>query len=295
MTITGSDPRLERWAAFFGILDTWRAKPDAPDAPSANEIAILLSETIRETVGIVDDDPRIVQARHLLALGDEFDAKYGKPGTFNSARMLIDRGNDWLQGVCYPLAVQHRFYASLLAAEDLDAPLHKLTPDEVMAAGEVALFRGETQFHEDVTVGILGPVGRLFKEDAQLQSLGDASIIGLRVPERNRQNRVSTVVDRGRRRSILRAHYDGARDNVSWLKAHERLIPNIPEDTRRRWNKETNRELRDIASEAGYKASRQLPLDEREKAIERHVLHDTPEQFREGLAKITAAGMKKSR
>jgi hypothetical protein len=295
MTISRSDPRLERWAAFFGILDSWRAKPDAPDAPSANEIAILLSETIRETVGIVDDDPRIVQARHLLGLGDEFNAKYGKRGTFNSARMLIDYCIDWLQSVFCPLAVQHRFYASLLAVEDLDAPLHKLKPDEVTAAGAAALFRGESQFHEDVTVGILGLVGRLFKEDAQLQSLGDTSVIGLSVPERNRQNRLSTILDKSLKRSILRAHYDGARDSVSWPKAHERLIPNIPEDTRKRWNKQTNRELRDIASQAGYKVSRQLPLDEREKAMERHVLCYTPEQFRQEFAKTTRAGMKKSK
>jgi hypothetical protein len=99
----------------------------------------------------------------------------------------------------------------------------------------------------------------------------------------------------GRGLSILRAHYDARRHGRSWLKSHQILIPNIGDETRRAWNKGVDGGLRKIARTAGSKAAEQKALNGGEQAIEAQVLRFTPDQFREGLASLAAAGGAKSR
>jgi hypothetical protein len=271
-----------------------RADPSASDAPSTNIIAIQVSELMRDTLGILPEDPRIVEARAILELAHEFKAKYGSPGTFAAAGDLIALVNEWHQGIGSVNAVRHRFYSSVRNM-NYDDPLDDKLTAQMIAAGSIGLLRGEAQYHEDVTTGFLGaPIARLFKEDSLFRSKGDDSLIARKIPRRNRQNRLSKLLEVGRGLSILRAHYDARRHGRSWLKSHQILLPGIGDETRRGWNKDVDRELRKIARMAGSKAAEQEPLNGDEQAIEAQVLRYTPDQFREGLASLTAAGGEKS-
>jgi hypothetical protein len=294
MSTDSTDPRVASWASFFKEFDAWRADPSSPDTPNANDIAIRVAELTRDTIGVLDDDPRIIEARCILKLADEFKTKYGTAGTFAAAGDLIGLMSDWLLGAGYVDAARHRFYASVRDT-DYDAPLDSKRTDQMVAAGAAGLLRGEAQYHEDVTTAVLGAsIARLYKDDALFQSKGDASLIARKIPGR-RQNRLSVLLDMGRGLSILRGHYDAECNASSWLKAHQILIPNVPDETRRCWNKEVDPKLRELARRAGRNAARKSPLDEEEYAMETQIRRHTPEQFREGLAAISKAGSEKAR
>jgi hypothetical protein len=294
MNMDSADPRMARWASILKEFDAWRTNPSAANAPSANSIAIRVDELMRDTLGIVPEDPRIIEARCILELADEFKSKYGSAGTFAAAGHLFGLTNEWLVETAYVAAARHRFFA-IIRDTDYDAPLDEGLTDHLISEGATGLLRGEARYHEDVTTGLLGPsIARLFKEDALNQSKGDDSLIRRKIPARNRQNRLSTLLDMGRGLSIVRAHYDAGFNAISWLKAHEILIPNIPAETRRGWNKKVDRKLREIAHTAGGKAVRQSPLDEDENAITTYVQRYTAEEFRAGLSAISKAGSEKA-
>lgn len=282
------DPRLVIFEQFLAVFDAWKADPNGPDTPSMAGMAALQHEMLAETIGLIGHEPLVAQFLSVLALSDEWLRKRGEPGTHTGALILLERGLALLRDIGVALAAKHVFYA---AVRGNDADLDKRTEDVnvgVDAEGAAGLLRGEAALHAIVTSLLLQPsLGELLSDDARLQSEGAESLIGRRVRERKRQNRLGSLVDNFRARSILRAHYDAGREGCGWEKAHQRLFPGVAAaETIRDWNKLADQDLRQTARVAGQKAGRQQPLSPREQAMEDHVLRYTVEDIVRGLADL---------
>jgi hypothetical protein len=88
---------------------------------------------------------------------------------------------------------------------------------------------------------------------------------------------------------VLRAHYEGGRDNCGWEATHKRLFPNAGgSDSRRKWNKAVPLELRQLAGATGQKAGVQQLLYDRQRAMEDRVLRHEPEAIARELAELGA-------
>jgi hypothetical protein len=282
------DPRVEKWKAFFALLDQWRADPDGPDTPSATGVALLHDELLMDTIGSIADDPVVAQVRSLIPLAEEFIDKRGAAGTHDAAIELIERGFAIMRDLGILDAVQHVFYAAVRGANVDKDKLPENTRVENDAAGAAGLLRGSAALHDIVTSRTLGPrLGQLLSIDARLQAAGDESLIGRKVRNRKRQNKLGSLLDDIRGLSVLRARYEAARAGCGWQAEHERLFPGAAAaETIREWNKHIDLELRNLASSVGLKAGRQEPLDDREQALEEVALRYPTEDITKGLAEL---------
>jgi hypothetical protein len=201
------DPRMNKWKAFFAVLDQWRADPDGSDTPSATGMALLRDELVMDTIGSIADDPVVAQVRSLIPLGEEFIDKRGAPGTHDAAIELIERTLAVFHESGFDAAVQQVFYAAVRGADVDKDKLPEDTRVENDAAGAAGLLRGAAALHDIVTSRTLGPaLGQLLSLDARRQAAGDESLIGRKVRGRKRQNRLGSLLDDIRGRVPARRH-----------------------------------------------------------------------------------------
>ena len=100
--------------------------------------------------------------------------------------------------------------------DGMDMPTDDMIVDSY-AEGAAGFLGGEAAIHNFVTSLLLPPaLGQLFHDDALHQSKGDESLIGRKVQGLKRQNKSGTLLEDIRGLSILRAHYEGGRDNRGW-------------------------------------------------------------------------------
>src|ERR1700722_14949491 len=137
------------------------------------------------------DEAIMAQFRSLIPAAREFLTTRGQPGTHARAMGLVELSLAALREIGVHKAVLHLFYA---AARNVPSEMDISTEDMIVgldAEGAAGLLRGEAAVHEVVTSGLLQPsLGELFRTDALFQSKGEDSIIGVRVQERKRQNRL---------------------------------------------------------------------------------------------------------
>lgn len=247
-----------------------------------------LGKTVTNDDDNLANDPIMARFHSLVPMAWEFLQKRGQPGTHARAVELVEWSLAALREIGVHQAVLHLFYA---AARNVPSEMDIPTQDMIAgldAEGAAGFLRGEAAVHGVVTSGLLQPsLGELFRDDALFQSKGEDSIIGVRVQERKRQNRLGSLVDNFRARSVLRAHYDAGRDNCGWEAAHRRLFSGAAAAaTLPDWNRLTDQHLRELARSAGIKAGRQQPLNEQEQAMEAHVLRYTTEEIANALERL---------
>jgi hypothetical protein len=161
--------------------------------------------------------------RSIQAERDDQEAAYDEAGA------LIGRFRDLAIATPFPVLAGHR-----MATEWDKAVVNPEWPES--AANErrmaLALSRGLLDFGPAASSSI----ALLLAADLTMRAEGSPPLIGAKIPPTNRHGYNPWLMDIAKAQTIRLAHYNAGREGSNWRAEHQKIYPDLSDDTRKVWN-----------------------------------------------------------
>jgi hypothetical protein len=179
------------------------------------------------------DDPRVTAFRRWLRAADQWRLTEADPNdqeaAYDEAGALIARFRELTSATPFPDLAGHR-----MAIEWETTVVNPEWPES--AANErrmlLALSRGVLDFWPAASRNI----AIWLVADLTMRADGSPALMDSKIPPTNRYGYNPWVMDIAKGQTILLAHYNAGLEGSNWRAEHQKIYPDLSDDTRKVWN-----------------------------------------------------------